>query len=120
MNKENKIIKEDIPDHVIDFFIKKYNKYPSIIQTRNIVFDGIETLTKKNKILWFNKFFDGVKKIIKEALIEYSDSHKIFIYIKRNENESIYKLYIITDNNDGDYVNLLLKGLNKFFTIDSI
>jgi hypothetical protein len=109
-----------VPDHIIDIFKKKYESYPCITQTRNVTSDAIEVLTKKNKILWFNKYFDGVSNIIKEGVIDYSTTYKIMVYIKSKEREKIYNLYALSTNESDVNLNLLLKGLNKFYTIDII
>ena len=39
-----------IPDHVINTYIKKYEQYPCITQTRNVIYSGVELLLKKNKL----------------------------------------------------------------------
>jgi hypothetical protein len=116
----NEIEKNIVPDHIIDIFLKKYELYPSFTQTRNVTVDAINVLTKKNKIVWFSKVFDGQNTFIKEALIDYSGTYKIMVYIKSKENEKIYKLIIMSVENSGANVDLLLKGLNKFYTIDLI
>jgi len=36
-----------IPDHVINTYIKKYEQYPCITQTRNVIYSGVELLLKK-------------------------------------------------------------------------
>jgi hypothetical protein len=66
-----KEIEEIVPSHVIDIFLKKYETFPCFTQTRNVTLDAINVLTKKNKMIWFSKVFDGQNTHIKEALIDY-------------------------------------------------
>jgi hypothetical protein len=42
------------------------------------------------------------------------------IYVKSKESEKIYKLIIMSSDDGGVNVDFLLKGLNKFYTIDNI
>ncbi len=116
----NEIEKNIVPEHVLDIFVKKYEQFPCFIQTRNVTVDAINVLTKKNKMVWFSKVFDGQNTLIKEALIDYSSTYKIMVYVKSKESEKIYKLIIMSSEDSGVNVDLLLKGLNKFYTIDRI
>jgi len=107
-----------LPEHIIDFFIKKHETYPCITQTRNVTFNAIDLLTKKNKLLWFYNYFDGEQTILKDGLIDYSSTYKIMIYVSMVENEKVYKLFVISTTENQSNIDLLLKGLNKFYTID--
>jgi len=108
-----------IPDHVINTYIKKYEQYPCITQTKNVTFDAIDVLTKKNKMLWFYKVYNN-EFYIKKVLIDYSSLYKIMIFVDSKENEKVYKLFILSSNDGGTHIDLLIKGLNKFYTIDNI
>jgi hypothetical protein len=46
-------------------------------------------------MVWFSKVFDGQNTLIKEALIDYSSTYKIMVYVKSKESEKIYKLIIM-------------------------
>ena len=116
MTTENK--KTILPEHIIDFFIKKHDSYPCITQTRNVKSNAIELLTKKNKIIWFYNHFNGEQTILKDGLIDYSSTYKIMVYVSMVENEKVYKLFIISTTENQLNIDLLLKGLNKFYTID--
>jgi hypothetical protein len=109
-----------IPDHVINTYIDKYDIYPSITQTRNVIQDAIDLLTKKNKKLWFESIYDGEKTFLKKVLIDYSTTYKIMIYVSSIDNEKVYKLFVFSDSEETNNVGLLLKGLNKYYTIDKI
>ena len=109
-----------IPDHVINSYIKKYDQYPCITQTRNVIYSGVELLLKKNKLEWFNNFFDGEKTLIKEGFLDYSSTYKMMIYISIVKNEKIYRNFILSTTENKNNLDLLLKGLNKFYTIDNI
>jgi hypothetical protein len=107
-----------VPDHIIDFYSEKYQFYPCFTQTKNVIAEAVNVLTKKNKIVWFNKLFNGNENTIREALIDYSSNYKIMIYVKSKEKENVYKLVILSSEDGGVNVDFLLKGLNKFYTID--
>jgi hypothetical protein len=107
-----------IPDHVINTYIKKYEQYPCITQTRNVIYSGVELLLKKNKLEWFNNFFDGENTTLMEGFIDYSSIYKIMIYVSIIGNEKIYKIHILSTTENKGNLDLLLRGLNKFYTID--
>jgi hypothetical protein len=115
----NKIEKNIVPDHIVDIFIKKYELYPCLVQTRNVTVEAIDVLTKKNKMLWFYKVYNN-EFFIKQALIDYSSLYKIMVFVDSKENEKVYKLFILSSNDSGTNIDLLIKGLNKFYTIDKI
>lgn len=115
MEEKNKNI---VPDFIIKLYEKKHTKYPCITQTRNVTQGAIDTLLKKNKLIWFDKFYDGERNILREGLIDYSTTYKIMVYII--ENEKIYKLFILSTTESEMNVDLLIKGLGRFFTIDII
>jgi hypothetical protein len=52
-----------------------------------------------------------------EGVIRWS-KNQVLIYFQKVENESTYKINILTD--DLSRIDILLVGLNKFFTIDNI
>jgi hypothetical protein len=109
-----------IPQHIIDLYVKKYEEYPCITQTRNVISNAIEVLTKKNKILWFYNIYDNETTILKDGVIDYSANYKIIVYFSMLEKEKTYKLFILSTTENKVNVDLLLKGLNKFYTIDMI
>jgi hypothetical protein len=109
-----------VPKHISEIFNKKHNLYPCFIQTRNVTLEAINVLTKKNKIIWFNKIHSDNQFYIKQALIDYSSVYKIMVFVDAKDNEKIYKLIILCSEDNGTNVDLLIKGLNKFYTIDGI
>jgi hypothetical protein len=109
-----------IPQHIIDLYVKKYGEYPCITQTRNVTYSAIDLLLKKNKLFWFFNFFDGNENNLKSGLIDYNEMYKIMIFVSNIENEKTYKLYIFSNTDSKLNVDLLTKGLNKFYTIDMI
>lgn len=115
-----KEIEQIVPKHISQIFNKKHDLYPCFIQTRNVTLDAINVLTKKNKIVWFNKVYNDNQFYIKQALIDYSSIYKIMVFVDAKENEKIYKLIILCSEDSGANVDLLIKGLNKFYTIDKI
>lgn len=109
-----------IPDHVINTYIKKYEQYPCITQTRNVIYSGVELLLKKNKLLWFNNFSDGENTLLREGLIDYSSTYKMMVYVSMVKNEKLYRNFIFSTTENKNNLDLLLKGLNKFYTIDML
>jgi len=116
MKEEKKIV----PRHIIDLFESKHKKYPCMTQTRNVIGGAITLLTKKNKILWFDKYYDGNSDFIREVLIDYSTNYKIMIYCSSMEKEKTYSLFILSTEDNTAQVDFLTKGLNKYYTIDII
>jgi hypothetical protein len=105
-----------IPEHVINRFLNKNSNYPNIVRTRNITLDGINVLIEKNNLEWTNSIYDKGYTYI-EGLVVWGKS-KTFIYFKKNENELTYKIHILTE--DISKIDMLLIGLNKYYTIDKI
>jgi hypothetical protein len=116
--EENKDI--EIPKHIIDTYVKTHDLYPCITKTRNVISDAIELLTKKNKVVWFYDINNGERTIPKDGLIDYNSTYKIMVYFSMIDKERTYKLFIFSTTENKLNVDLLLKGLNKFYTIDMI
>jgi len=112
--------KEEIPKHVFDRFKSYFNtvkdNYPNIVRTRNINNEGVKVLIEKNKLLWFKSIYIETHTYI-EGVVKWGSSN-VFVYFKKVDNESTYKIYILTNNLEN--IEMLLMGLNKFFTIDKI
>lgn len=110
---------ELIPGHVFERFKNKFknDNYPNIVRTLNIKKDGLDILTNKNKVIWSSTVFDGNNFHFIEGIIWWG-SNDVFIYFEKIENDSSYKLFILTL--DLDNIKTLLVGLNKFYTIDKV
>jgi len=106
----------NIPEHVVNQFLNKNSSYPNIVRTRNITLDGINVLIEKNNLEWTNSIYDKGYIYI-EGLVVWGKS-KTFLYFKKNENEFTYKIHILTE--DISKIDMLLIGLNKYYTIDKI
>ncbi len=106
-----------LPKYITERYVESFSVFPSIIRTKNITKEGIDELTKKNKIVWFNKFFDGNKYHNLEGLITYG-SKSDMIYYDKVESENIYKLYVLTNGENSEAISFLIKSLNKYNTID--
>lgn len=108
-----------IPDHVFETFKNKFKTetYPNIIRTKNITKDGLDILINKNKVLWSSTVYDHSEFNYIEGNIWWG-SNEVLIYFEKIENDSTYKVFILTT--DLNKINMLLMGLNKFFTIDKI
>lgn len=112
--EENNFI---LPSYITEKYQDLFSLLPSIIQTKNITKEGIDELTKKNKLIWFRKFFDGNKLYNMEGLISYG-SKPDMIYYDKVENENVYKFYILTNGENNEAIFFLIKSLNKYNTID--
>ena len=107
-----------VPEKVFEIYKKKfkYDLHPNIIRLKNITQLGINTLIEKNKLEWTYSIFDVSHKF-QEGLISWGDN-QVLNYFQKIENDSSYKIFILTDKLT--QVDLLIVGLNKFFTIDKI
>lgn len=110
--------KEEIPNHVIERYkiTFKESLQPNIVRTKNITSDGVNTLIEKNKLIWSKSNYDKSFTHI-EGVVLWGSS-EVIVYFKKIDNENTYKIYILTNNLEK--INMLLVGLNKFFTIDKI
>jgi hypothetical protein len=106
-----------IPEHIIERYVKQNADYPSTIQTRNVIFDCVDQLKLKNKTLWSSSYYDGDVTYIKDGLLKYG-SDDVMLFFSGINNERVYRLFILYNTDNPNNVFLLLRGLNKFFTID--
>jgi hypothetical protein len=113
----NEIEKNILPEHIINNFILRHVDYPCVIKTKNIILEGITKLCEKNKVVWYDAVYDGFKMEYIEGLIQYG-KNKIMIYFIKLEKENVFKLKILNTTESLDIVYLLLKGINKYNTID--
>jgi hypothetical protein len=107
-----------LPDYVTDKYKLLFNgfSFPNIVRTRNITKTGLDTLIEKNELKWsYSHYITGYEYI--EGLISWG-SNPVLIYFKKLDNDNTYKIYVLTNNIDN--LNMLLIGLNKFFTIDKL
>jgi hypothetical protein len=114
------IEKNTVPKFIVDFYMDKYEHYPCFTQTRNVTYEAINVLTKKNRIIWFDKFFDGNTTTIREALIDYSANYKVMVYVKSKGDERVFNLFLLSASDDNEHINYLINALNKFYTIDIV
>lgn len=111
--------KEDfVPDYIYEIFqILFENKMrPNSVKTKNITAEGLNQLISKGNLVWSNSSYEKEHQYI-EGVIRWS-KNQILIFFKKNKNEKTYKINILTD--DLSKIDILLVGLNKYFTIDSI
>lgn len=108
-----------IPDHVFETFKNNFKTdiYPNIIRTRNITKEGSDILINKNNVLWSSTVYDnGVFNYI-AGTVKWG-SNRVLVYFEKVTDNTTYKVFILTT--DLDDANMLLIGLNKYFTIDRI
>ena len=110
--------KYKIPDYVINIYKKLFDTelYPNIVKTKNITQEGIENVINKGNLIWSKSCYIN-KYIFIEGVTTWS-KNKVAIYFEKLENELTYKIIILTD--DLSNIDILLVGLNKFFTIDIV
>jgi hypothetical protein len=110
---------KEIPQHILDYCkeIQESLLEPNVIRTRNITKLGLDTLMEKNILEWSSSVYydDGYHYM--EGLIKWGKNN-VWLYFKKIDNDSTYKLYILTFTNQD--VVMLLRGLNKYFTIDRV
>jgi len=111
-------IKEFAPFYVYETYENLFETKlrPNVVKTKNVTIEGLITLISKGNIIWSNSIYDK-KHIYTEGVIRWS-KNKILIYFEKIENELTYKICILTD--DLPKIDILIVGLNKFFTIDNI
>jgi hypothetical protein len=110
---------KEIPQHILDYCKETENSVlePNIIRTRNITKLGLDTLMGKNLIEWSSSVYHEDTYLYMEGLIRWG-SNNIWLYFNKIDNDPTYKLYILTFANQD--ILMLLRGLNKFFTIDRL
>lgn len=108
-----------IPDHVFDTFENNFKteSHPNIIRTRNITKDGLDILINKNKVLWSSTIYDVGEYNYIAGTVKWG-TNEVLVYFEKVTDNSTYKVFILTT--DLNHINMLLIGLNKFFTIDRI
>lgn len=111
-------IREEIPEYVFDIYKTTFNKteHPNIIRTRNITMEGVNMLINKNTLIWSSSVFDKIY-VYMEGAISWGKVG-VIIYFYKIDNDSTYKVYILTD--ELKKIDMLMVGLNKFFTIDKL
>jgi hypothetical protein len=107
-----------LPDYVIEKYktLFKSFPFPNIVRTRNITKTGLEQLIEKNEIIWSYSYYITCYEYF-EGIVSWG-INPVLIYFKKLENDNTYKLYVLTNNLDN--LDMLLIGLNKFFTIDKL
>jgi len=83
MERENRNV---IPQHCVDFFIKKFNTYPSFIEVKTINVDKkiVEYLDKFHLVWFHDKYVSTISRndeCIKEKRLYEYDSNGIMVYI---------------------------------------
>ncbi len=72
---------------------------------------------EKNLLEWSSSVYHEDTYLYMEGLIRWG-SNNIWLYFNKIDNDPTYKLYILTFANQD--ILMLLRGLNKFFTIDRL
>jgi hypothetical protein len=112
--KKNNI---ELPECAIEIFKKEFETHPSETFVGNIKKDGIDILLKKNEVVWFKRMISSGIELYGEGLIKYG-TNKLYIYFNKNEDESIYKLSILSvGKSDDATLKILINGLKQYLTI---
>ncbi len=97
-----------IPKHCIEFFrTRYYDEYPCINEFKIKDKDILDKLMKKSIKLWYR----DVESVIVEEMVSF-DMTGIYIYYKRDENES-YDVFMLSTINKKDVVDFTLHSINK-------
>jgi hypothetical protein len=117
VQKEEKNIRNDrISDRIIKYCEDILGFFPSIIETDYYNIDALRSMLSKNKIIWADKYFDGVSTIYNNGIIEFKQSEILFYFVKR-ENEITYKFYCLSKEESTDSILFYLNQLKSFKTI---
>jgi hypothetical protein len=102
-----------VPDYIINIYNKKVDTeiIPSIVNTKNITSEGINTIIKKNDLVWFSSTIYKNVVVYHEGTIKWGQN-KVLIYFERIM-EDDYRIFILTPKLE--YIDLLLIGLNKVY-----
>ncbi len=112
-----KDINFDIPDNVLEIFKKHFEFIPSETFVGGVKKEGVDILLKKNELVWFKRFTNSNIEIYKEGIVKYG-TNNVYIYFNKNEDESIYKLVILSNGIKDDItLKILINGLKSYFTV---
>jgi len=107
----------ELPDCVIEIFKKDFEVIPSETFIGSIKKDGIDLIVKKNEILWYKKVIHQNQEILNEGVVGYG-AHRMYIYFKRDEGGSSYRLTILTVGSKDDItLKMLINGLKPYLYI---
>ena len=112
-----KQVNVELPNCVLDIFKSDFGVDPSETFVGNIKKDGIDILLKKNETIWFKRIISSGIELYNEGLIKYG-TNKLYIYFNKNEDESIYKLVILSvGKSDDATLKILINGLKQYLTL---
>lgn len=112
-----KQINIELPLCVIERFKNDFGVHPSETFVGNVKKDGIDVLLKKNDVLWFKRMINSNIELYDEGLIQYG-TNRMYIYFNKNDDESIYKLVVLSiGKNEEPILKILINGLKQYLTI---
>lgn len=107
----------DLPEFIKDTFKTEFGVFPSETFFGGIKKEGIDILLKKNKLIWFKREIVGGSEVYNEGTIVYG-TNKIHIYFKKNEDELVYKVLILSDaKGDDSLIQILINGLKQYLVL---
>jgi hypothetical protein len=110
-------LNNEIPDHINEQFLKQFGQFPSQTTVSVIKKEGVDTLIKKNEILWYKRQIHQGVEIYDEGVVGYG-TNRMYIYFKRSEGALSYKLTILTvGTKDDNTLLMLINGLKPYFNI---
>lgn len=107
---------ELVPEEIFKFSQDYLGFFPSVIETDYYVLDGLVQILKGNKIIWSEKYFNGINTIYKKGLISL-ESNKILIFFKKREDENSYKFYCLLQEDSTDSIVFYFNKLKEYKTI---
>jgi len=101
---------EQIPQHCIELFLKRFNVLPSFLEVNPTMSnEDTDKFFAKSLLLWFDYFVNDEHKVVyKDRLYEYDATG---IFILRKSETKIFILTKVDKQNVIDYVLLQIKRL---------
>ena len=101
---------EEIPQHCIELFLKRFNALPSFVEVNPTMSnEDTDKFFAKSLLLWFDYFVNDEHKVVyKDRLYEYDATG---IFILRKSETKIFILTKVDKQNVIDYVLLQIKRL---------
>lgn len=114
-NSKPKKTEYKVSDKVLKI-VEEHIHYPSIIETDFYLYDALNIIIEKNKLIWSIKKFDGYSQNMIEGLIKFNDSDIYLSFVKRVD-DNTYKFFVLFPEHLNDSVLFMLNTLKKYKTI---
>ena len=106
---------DSVPDDLLKLSEDIIGFKPSILETDFYTVELLQSILKTNKIIWSNKYYNGLTTIYNNGLIEFDN--KILFYFVKKIDENIYKLFCLSKEDSTDSIIFYLNKFKKYKTI---